>query len=231
MAETYIVGETKVRPGAYFNIQKTGNNAAASIISGVTAVIFKSDFGPLNQAVELNAEDGYADTFGTGGTTDAMQEAINGGAKTIIACRVGNGGKDDLIQREREAFLEYAENHKGIQIGVTAVHTQQNCSYRLRQRYSTRIAATEIRDCISSLIITRTQETESEWTRTEIQECIGWLLSGAAVRRLRAMWTTLGVPTTGVRLLRIVCRSASRFPKSHNQTISGFMPLQPQGSV
>lgn len=33
MAETYIVGETKVRPGAYFNIQKTGNNAAASIIS------------------------------------------------------------------------------------------------------------------------------------------------------------------------------------------------------
>ena len=57
MAETYIVGETKVRPGAYFNIQKTGNNAAASIISGVTAVIYKSDFGPLNQAVELNAED------------------------------------------------------------------------------------------------------------------------------------------------------------------------------
>ena len=45
MAETYIVGETKVRPGAYFNIQKTGNNAAASIISGVTAVIFKGAAG------------------------------------------------------------------------------------------------------------------------------------------------------------------------------------------
>lgn len=92
MAETYIVGETKVRPGAYFNIQKQGTNAPADIISGVTAVIFKSDFGPLNQAVELSADDGYADTFGNGGTTDAMQEAINGGAKTIIACRVGNGG-------------------------------------------------------------------------------------------------------------------------------------------
>ena len=87
MAETYIVGETKVRPGAYFNIQKTGNNAAASIISGVTAVIFKSDFGPLNQAVELNAEDGYADTFGTGGTTDAMQEAINGGARPSLPAK------------------------------------------------------------------------------------------------------------------------------------------------
>lgn len=97
MAETYIVGETKVRPGSYFNIQKVGTNAAASIISGVTAVIFKSDFGPLNQAVELNAEDGYTDTFGNGGTTDAMQEAINGGARTIIACRVGNGGTPATI--------------------------------------------------------------------------------------------------------------------------------------
>ena len=29
-------------------------------------------------------------------------------------------GKDDLIQREREAFLDYAENHSGIKIGVTA---------------------------------------------------------------------------------------------------------------
>ena len=34
-------------------------------------------------------------------------------------------GKDDLIQREREAFLEYAENHKGIQIGVTAIPVER----------------------------------------------------------------------------------------------------------
>ena len=56
MAETYIVGETKVRPGAYFNIQKTGNNAAASIISGVTAVIFKSDFGPQRTDMQILSE-------------------------------------------------------------------------------------------------------------------------------------------------------------------------------
>lgn len=92
MAETYLVGETKVRPGAYFNIQKQGSNAPAAVISGVTAVIFKSDFGPLDKVVELSAEDGYADTFGNGGTTDAIQEAMNGGAQTILACRVGNGG-------------------------------------------------------------------------------------------------------------------------------------------
>ena len=70
MAETYIVGETKVRPGAYFNIQKQGTNAQADVVNGVTAVVFKSDFGPLNTAVELSAEDGFASTFGNGGTTD-----------------------------------------------------------------------------------------------------------------------------------------------------------------
>ena len=97
MAGTFILGETKVRPGAYFNIQKKGGNAAAGIMNGVTAVIFKADFGPLNTVVELSAEDGYEQTFGTGLTTDAIREAIAGGAKTIIACRVGNGGTQGTI--------------------------------------------------------------------------------------------------------------------------------------
>lgn len=92
MAGTYVLGETKVRPGAYFNIQKKGTGQQTGTVSGVTAVLFRSDFGPLNTAVELNPDDGFANTFGNAGTTDAIQEAINGGAQTIIACRVGNGG-------------------------------------------------------------------------------------------------------------------------------------------
>lgn len=97
MAGTFILGETKVRPGTYFNVQKKGRNATASIMNGVTAVIFKSDFGPLNTAIELSAEEGYEKVFGTGLTTDAIREAIAGGAKTIIACRVGNGGTPGTI--------------------------------------------------------------------------------------------------------------------------------------
>lgn len=97
MAGTFILGEKKVRPGSYFNIQKKGGNAVAGVMNGVTAVIFKADFGPLNTAVELSAEDGYEPTFGTGLTTDAIKEAIAGGAKTIIACRLGNGGTQGTI--------------------------------------------------------------------------------------------------------------------------------------
>ena len=53
MAGTYVLGETKVRPGAYFNIQKKGTGQQSGTVSGVTAVLFRSDFGPLNTAVRL----------------------------------------------------------------------------------------------------------------------------------------------------------------------------------
>ncbi|MCI8418849.1 MAG: phage tail sheath protein [Lachnospiraceae bacterium] len=94
MAGTFILGETKVRPGSYFNIQKKEKNTQADVINGVTAVLFKADFGPLGTCVELNIEggDSYESLFGTSLTTDAIREAISGGAKTIIACRVGKGG-------------------------------------------------------------------------------------------------------------------------------------------
>ncbi len=100
MAGTFILGETKVRPGAYFNIQKKGSNVSDGVMNGVTIVIFKSDFGPLGTVVELNAEDGYESIFGTGLTTDAIKEAITGGAKKVIACRVGNGGTQGTINLE-----------------------------------------------------------------------------------------------------------------------------------
>lgn len=34
-------------------------------------------------------------------------------------------GKDDFIQREREAFLEYVEKHEGIQIGATTIPAER----------------------------------------------------------------------------------------------------------
>ena len=53
MAGTFIIGETKIRPGTYFNIQKVGGNQLAGADDGTTAVFFKSDFGPLNEVVEI----------------------------------------------------------------------------------------------------------------------------------------------------------------------------------
>lgn len=93
MAGTYIIGEKKVRPGAYFNVTKKDEGITPDIISGVVACTFKSDFGPLGTVTELSASEGYEKTFGNGGTTDALREAFNGGAITILAVRLGNGGE------------------------------------------------------------------------------------------------------------------------------------------
>lgn len=97
MAGIFKLGEEKVRPGSYYRIS-TNDKLDVEIINGVTAVIFRSDFGPLGEVVELSKEENYADLFGTGGTTDAIREAINGGALTILACRLGTGGRCSEIE-------------------------------------------------------------------------------------------------------------------------------------
>jgi len=97
MSGMFTIGETKVRPGAYSNIQKTGSGTVAGASDGVTAVLFRSDWGPVSKVMELASEDGYEAVYGNALTTDAIKEAINGGAKTLICCRVGSGGKAGKI--------------------------------------------------------------------------------------------------------------------------------------
>ena len=98
MAGTFMIGETKVRPGGYFNIQKKGDNASAGAVNGITGILFKADWGPINEVVELSVGDGYESTFGNGGTTDAIGLAFEGGTKTAYCCRVGNGGTPGNIK-------------------------------------------------------------------------------------------------------------------------------------
>ncbi len=92
MAGTFIIGEKKTRPGAYFNVTKKDEGVAAEIISGVVAAVFKADFGPLMSVTELSAGEGYEGVFGNDMTTDTLKEAFNGGAITIYGVRLGSGG-------------------------------------------------------------------------------------------------------------------------------------------
>ena len=92
MAGSYTPGEKKVRPNAYYHIGKKGTGSTAGAVNGVTAVLFRADFGPLNTAYEMSSDENYEDVFGSALTTDAIAQAIAGGAKTIIAVRVGSGG-------------------------------------------------------------------------------------------------------------------------------------------
>ncbi len=92
MAGFYNLGEVKIRPGAYFNVGKNGDEQSFGAVDGVVAALFKSSMGPVGKATVLQTADGYASTFGEDGTTDVLREAFYGGAVKVIAVRVGNGG-------------------------------------------------------------------------------------------------------------------------------------------
>lgn len=119
MAGTYIIGEKKIRPGAYFNVTKKDEGITPDIISGVVACVFKSDFGPLGTVAELAAGEGYEKTFGTGGTTDAIREAFSGGAVTVLAVRLGNGGTAASItlnDEEGAGVVKISGNYPGAKL-------------------------------------------------------------------------------------------------------------------
>lgn len=102
MAGYFQVGEEKIRPGAYFNVSKKGEENTFGAVDGVVAVLFKSTFGPLGTVSVIERENGYAQIYGTEGTTDALREALYGGAQKLIACRVGSGGSPAKVSLEAE---------------------------------------------------------------------------------------------------------------------------------
>ena len=89
MAGTFLIGETKVRPGVYYRREKIGATAAGAT-NGVLAVLFQSNWGELNKVVSIDQTqmNELADIFGDGSTI--IREGLLGGAKTVLAIRVGS---------------------------------------------------------------------------------------------------------------------------------------------
>lgn len=91
-------GNWQLRPGLYYNIDTPRGNSVVAARDGVVAVLFKSDFGPLNEVVEFTSDENYKTMFGEGGTIDTIDCAIQGGASDIVAVRVGKGGTAANVQ-------------------------------------------------------------------------------------------------------------------------------------
>lgn len=103
MARYLNYGETAVRPGTYFNYDKKDNGPVAGASDGTTAILFKSNWGPLNQIVQRSADEGYKDDFGTGGTTRIIALSFEGGTKNAILIRVGTGGTAAAVTLKNSA--------------------------------------------------------------------------------------------------------------------------------
>lgn len=92
MGMFFEAGETKLRPGLYQRYENPSGLALAGANNGYVAAVVQGSWGELGKVTTLNTEAEVLETFGKDGTTQILNEAFAGGAKTIYAVRMGSGG-------------------------------------------------------------------------------------------------------------------------------------------
>ena len=95
MASFFIIGEKKTRPGVYFRYENYGTPPVAGVDDGKCAAVFRSNWGPVGQALVLEQSEDIARKYGDGGkngTTAVPMEQFKGGARLVYAIRLGSGG-------------------------------------------------------------------------------------------------------------------------------------------
>jgi hypothetical protein len=105
MAQFFIIGEKKIRPGVYFRYENYGTPPIAGVDDGKCAAVFRSNWGPVGQAVVLEQSEDIAKKYGDSGengTTAVPTEQFKGGARLVYAIRLGNGGTQGMYNIEDE---------------------------------------------------------------------------------------------------------------------------------
>ena len=88
----FTPGETKKRPGIYQRYENIGTPQLAGATNGICAVLFKSQWGPVNQVQVLDSLDQAATIYGKQDGYETIAQLFYGGAKKVIAVRVGKNG-------------------------------------------------------------------------------------------------------------------------------------------
>ena len=88
---TFQPGETKVRPGVYVRSTNAGPAELPGVIQGVVAALLRASWGPLASVQSMESLDSVEFTYGSEGTIAVAQEAFRGGARRVLAYRLGGG--------------------------------------------------------------------------------------------------------------------------------------------
>ena len=88
MTGTFLSGERKVSPGAYYRRERSGYRVEGAT-NGILACVFQSNWGILNKEFDVDQTmlNNLEDYFGNG--ADILREGLIGGATLIRAVRVG----------------------------------------------------------------------------------------------------------------------------------------------
>lgn len=93
MAQTWTLGEIPTRPGVAYRVER-GDVTTVPAVNGVCAVLLSSNWGPLNQVVDIDISqlNNITDIFGNDGREEVLRQALIGGARRLKVVRVGSGG-------------------------------------------------------------------------------------------------------------------------------------------
>lgn len=102
MAGTFIVGETKIRPGVYQRRYKEGT-VTAGARNGIGLGLIRANWGPLNTVVDFTPDTNVNKIFGSGNTEALIAEMFTGGITSGHFVRVGTGGTAPVINLKDDA--------------------------------------------------------------------------------------------------------------------------------
>lgn len=89
VGEVWNQGEQKVRPGSYARTVNRGGGPAGP--RGIVAVLIRGSWGPIATPTAIDSEGMIDVNFGTGGTTDAIRQALRRAQRALVV-RQGTGG-------------------------------------------------------------------------------------------------------------------------------------------
>lgn len=90
--QSFLPGEQKIAPGIYVRTVNIGEPPIVTGAQGIAAALIKATWGPIGEVVTLEGLNEVTPRFGTGEGTEVLRELFRGGARRVLAVRVGTGG-------------------------------------------------------------------------------------------------------------------------------------------
>ena len=88
----FTAGEQKTRPGVFQRYEQGSSQLYAGAKDGIVAALIAGTWGALNTVYEIEPDADINFLFGSGTGINVIEENFNGGAKKVLAVRVGSGG-------------------------------------------------------------------------------------------------------------------------------------------
>ena len=121
MAQTYLAGQTKNRPGVYQRSVNRGTNPTAGTTENSVAIPIQADWGPIDKVTVHESISSVTAMYGTNKTVDAAIALLEGGAPKVYCIRLNKAENDTTGTEAKNASLDIEDSGSTV-VTITAKH-------------------------------------------------------------------------------------------------------------